>query len=51
MIYNDYYWYFQSALPPRIVDQIMQVGLSKKEEWATTGEVRDKVLKNEKLTD
>ena len=51
MILKDYYWYFQSALPPRIVDQIIQTGLSKKEQFATTGEVRDKVLKNEKLTD
>ena len=51
MILKDYYRYFQSALPHRIVDQIMQAGLSKKEEFATTGEVRDKVLKHEKLTD
>jgi len=48
---QDYYWYFQSALPDRIVDQIMQTGLSQQEQFATTGEVRDKVLKNEKLTD
>ena len=48
---KDYYWYFQSALPHRIVDQIMQKGLSQQELFATTGDVRDKVLKNEKLTD
>ena len=48
---KDYYWYFQSALPHRIVDQIMEFGLSQKEQLATTGDVRDKVLKNEKLTD
>ena len=48
---ENYYWYFQSALPERIIDQIMQYGLSQKEQLATTGDVRDKVLKNEKLTD
>ena len=51
MSLQDYYWYFQSALPHKIVDQIMQTGLSRQETFATTGEVRDKVLKNEKLTD
>jgi len=48
---ENYYWYFQSALPERIVDQIMEYGLSQNEQLATTGDVRDKVLKNEKLTD
>jgi PKHD-type hydroxylase len=48
---ENYYWYFQSAIPHRIVDQIMKFGLSQQEQIATTGDVRDKVLKNEKLTD
>lgn len=47
----DYYWAFEAALPDRIVDQIIQTGLSQQDSFATTGGVRDKVLKNEKLTD
>ena len=37
MILSDYYWYFKSAIPPRICDDIIKHGLSKKEEMARTG--------------
>ena len=34
---SDYYWYFESAIPPRLCDDIIKHGLSKKEEMARTG--------------
>jgi len=35
-IYN-YYWYFRSAIPPKICDDIIKYGLSKSESVALTG--------------
>ena len=34
-----YYWYFESALRPRLCDQILELGKSKKKEIAHTGAV------------
>ena len=28
---SNYYWYFQSAIPPRICDDIVKYGLASKE--------------------
>ena len=36
-IYN-YYWYFRSAIPPKICDDIIKYGLSKSESVALTGD-------------
>ena len=34
---HNYFWYFQSAIPPRICDLIVQHGKSIKKEQAITG--------------
>ena len=34
---NEYYWYFKSAIPSRLCDDIIKHGLSQKEEMARTG--------------
>ncbi len=33
----NHYWYFQSALPPRICDEIIEYGLGQQEQVALTG--------------
>tara|TARA_R100000995_G_C3475266_1_gene120578 strand:+ start:688 stop:1323 length:636 start_codon:yes stop_codon:yes gene_type:complete len=49
MILNDYYWYFKSAIPPRICDDIIEYALSKKEEMARTGSFQDKNLNKDEI--
>ena len=34
---NDYYWYFESAIPAEVCDRIVKAGLAKQEEEALTG--------------
>jgi PKHD-type hydroxylase len=34
---SNYYWYFKSALPPRLCDEIIKYALEKKETMAITG--------------
>ncbi len=34
---SNYYWYFKSAIPPRICDEIIQYGLQHKDDMAITG--------------
>ena len=47
-----YYWYFQSAIPPKICDDIIKYGLNHQEEIALTGGIQDKkAKKGEKLTE
>ena len=47
-----YYWYFQSAIPPKICDDIIKYGLDQKEQLALTGGVSEKIDKGEdKLTE
>ena len=47
-----YYWYFQSAIPPKICDDIIKYGLDQQEQTALTGnlksdkELTDKETKN-----
>ena len=48
---SNYYWYFQSAIPPRICDDIIKYGLSQAETMARTGgydnrELTKKEIKN-----
>ena len=33
-----YYWYFQSVIPPKICDDIIEYGKSQQEQIALTGE-------------
>ena len=50
---SNYFWYFQSAIPPRICDMIIQYGTQekKKEVRAITGGLgRDRDLKKQPLT-
>ncbi len=49
---QNYYWAFESAIPSRLCDHIIQHGLSKSESMARTGAYReDKKLSNEEITD
>jgi len=49
---QNYYWSFESAIPPRLCDHIIQHGLSKSESMARTGAYREnKKLSNEEITD
>jgi len=41
---QNYYWYFKSALPERICDDIIRYSLSKKESMARTGGYDNKKL-------
>ena len=49
MILSNYYWYFKSAIPPRICDNIIKHGLSKKDGLARTGGYGDKKLSKEEI--
>jgi PKHD-type hydroxylase len=47
-----YYWYFQSAIPPKICDDIIKYGLDQQEQTALTGDLKpDKELTNKETKD
>ena len=47
---TNYYWWFKSAIPPRICDDIIKYGLQHKEDMAITGgQGRDRDLKKQPL--
>ena len=47
---HNYYWWFKSAIPPRICDDIIKYGLQHKEDMAITGgQGRDRDLKKQPL--
>ena len=47
-----YYWYFQSAIPPKICDDIIKYGLSQQEQTAFTGDLSsDKELTDKETKD
>ena len=48
---NNYYWYFKSAIPPKICDDIIKHGLSKSETMATIGGYGNKKLSKEESQD
>jgi len=48
---SNYYWYFKSAIPPRICDDIIKYGLSQAETIARTGSYGDKELTKEEIKD
>ena len=41
-----YYWYFQSAIPERICDDIVRYGQEQKKEMALTGNAKKDNLTN-----
>ena len=46
---SNYYWYFTSAIPPKICDDIIRYGLSRSEQVARTGGYEDKKLTNDQI--
>jgi PKHD-type hydroxylase len=48
---SNYYWYFTSAIPPRICDDIIKYGLSQAETMARTGGYGDRELSKQEIKD
>ena len=48
---SNYYWYFTSAIPPKICDDIIKYGLSQAEIMARTGGYGDKELTKDQIKD
>jgi PKHD-type hydroxylase len=48
---SNYYWYFKSAVPPRLCDDIIQYGLSKSEVLAKVGGFKNKKLNKDEIKD
>ena len=48
---NNYYWYFKSAVPSRICDEIVKYGLSKAEIMARVGGYNSKKLSKTEIND
>ena len=57
MTLSNYYWYFKSAIPPKICDDIIKYGLSHQENLAMIGglgvdrNLQEKPLKEEEIID
>jgi len=51
MNFDNYYWYFTSAIPPRLCDDIIKYGLSQTETMARTGGYGDKELTKDQIKD
>ena len=48
---NNYFWYFKSAVPPRLCDEIINYALLKKDHMGRTGGVQDEKLSNKQIKD
>ena len=48
---SNYYWYFKSAIPPKICDDIIKYGLTQAETMARTGGYGDKELNKDQIRD
>ena len=48
---SNYYWYFTSAIPPKLCDDIIKYGLSQAETMARTGGYEDKELTKDQIKD
>ena len=48
---SNYYWYFKSAIPPKICDDIIKYGLTQEETIARTGGYGDKKLTKDQIKD
>jgi PKHD-type hydroxylase len=46
---TNYYWYFKSALPPLLCDNIIKYALAHSDKIGTTGDFENKILDNENL--
>ena len=46
---SNYYWYFKSAIPPKICDDIIKYGLTQAETMARTGGYGDKELTKDQI--
>ncbi len=46
---SNYYWYFTSAIPPKICDDIIKYGLSQAETMARTDGYGDKELTKDQI--
>jgi PKHD-type hydroxylase len=46
---SNYYWYFKSAIPPKICDDIIKYGLTQAETMARTGGYGDKELTKDQV--
>jgi PKHD-type hydroxylase len=46
---SNYYWYFKSAVPPKICDDIIEYGLTQAETMARTGGYGDKELTKDQI--
>ena len=46
-----YYWYFQSAIPPKICDDIIKYGKSQQEQIALTGDYDPKKVSEDDIKD
>ena len=47
----NYYWYFTAVIPPRICDDIIKHGLSKKDSIAKTGGFENEILTEDEIKD
>tara|TARA_R110002020_G_scaffold73692_1_gene189025 strand:- start:178 stop:810 length:633 start_codon:yes stop_codon:yes gene_type:complete len=47
----NYYWYFTSAIPPKLCDDIIKYGLSQSEIMARTGGYGDRELSKQEIKD
>ena len=48
---SNYYWYFKSAVPPKICDDIIKYGLAHSESLARTGGYGDRELTKDEIKD
>ena len=48
---TNYYWYFQSAIPERVCDDIVKYGKSIQDQMAVTGGYGDRPLNKKQITD
>ena len=48
---SNYYWYFTSAIPPKLCDDIIKYGLSHSESLARTGGYGDRELTKDEIRD
>jgi len=48
---NNYFWYFKSAVPPRLCDEIIKYSLLKKDHLGRTGGVKDEKLSDKQIKD
>ena len=48
---TNYYWYFKSAIPERICDDIVKYGQQLQDQMALTGGLVDKKLNQKQIKD